>query len=231
MDHRRLRAKPLSDLVPPAAEGIPELDWAHTQVGPTELYERFPSEIAGATVQRLQQVREIEPTATAAITNAMAEAGARPHGLPFRMKSPESTARKIDAKVMKTTAPAEDVANRLTDLLRYTALSDTTDQITSAARSTTDRLVEQGWAVVQAEHTYVDGNPYKGLHVLLRPPGANLVIELQFHSDHTQASRTSPTPTTNWNEMPFSHARSGRQRMPAWLRSGRRSPRRPASIS
>lgn len=78
---------------------MPDVDWGNAPAGPAELYAQFPSEVAASTVIRLEEVRSIEPDATAAITTAMTEAGARPHGLAFRMKSPASTARKVKSKL------------------------------------------------------------------------------------------------------------------------------------
>ncbi len=166
---------------------MPDVDWGNAPAGPAELYAQFPSEVAASTVIRLEEVRSIEADATSAIRAAMAAAGARPHGLAFRMKSPASTARKIQSKLLRSNnVAALAVADRLTDLLRYTALTKTSTEVVPAARATVGKLVDQGWQVVEAEHSFIAGNPYKGLHVLLRHPASNLVIELQFHTDRAQ---------------------------------------------
>lgn len=53
------------------------------------------------------------------------------------------------------------------------------------ATATLTSLREQGWQILAAEHSYVAGNPYKGLHTLVRK--GSITAELQFHTEASQA--------------------------------------------
>ena len=55
------------------------------------------------------------------------------------------------------------------------------------ARSTLRRLKRRGWEVIEVEHSYVENNPYKGLHTLVRDPRSGIAVEVQFHSEQSQA--------------------------------------------
>lgn len=107
------------------------------------------------------------------------------HGLEFRMKSPQSLARKIADRVQtRPQLSADEHADRLTDVVRYTAVATEADQVVPTAQHMLATLREQGWEVVEAEHSYVPGNPYKGLHTLVRR--GTVTAELQFHSEASQ---------------------------------------------
>lgn len=141
----------------------------------------------GATVSSLRYLREVEPEMTIDMLWALPKE-ARPHGLEFRVKSPSSLARKIETRVElgDYDSTSYEIAERLTDLVRYTGVCASPDEVVPMARSTLRRLRRRGWEVVEAEHSYVDDNPYKGLHVLVRDPRSGLTIEVQFHSEQSQ---------------------------------------------
>lgn len=188
-DHGELRRVEVADLRPVEVAGLPSIDWGPDPAGPTQLYERYPDSIAGAAVSLVRYVREIEPEMTADFCWAL-PIRARPHGLAFRMKSPESLARKIEARVLATAydvVTADDVAEEITDVVRYTGVVAQPDEVVPMARSTLIRLKRRGWEVIAVEHSYVDGNPYKGLHALVRDPRSGMVAEVQFHSEESQS--------------------------------------------
>lgn len=107
---------------------------------------------------------------------------ADPHGLEFRVKSPDSLARKLDDRHRQDpfTSPY-DVADRITDVVRYTAITESTAAVVPTAQTVVKRLRRRGWAITQAEHSYVAGNPYKGLHVLATHSSGQ-TAEFQFHT-------------------------------------------------
>ncbi len=74
----------------------------------------------------------------------------------------------------------------MTDLVRYTAVATDADRLTRTARHTIRSLTKAGWTVTEAEQSYVSGNPYKGLHVILSSPDGQ-PAEVQFHTEQTQA--------------------------------------------
>jgi hypothetical protein len=188
-DHRRLRQVELDELRPVDVDGLPAVDWGPDPAGPAQLYERYPDPVAGAAVSSLRYLREVEPEMTADICWALPK-DARPHGLAFRMKSPGSLARKIESRVALSDydeVTTYDVAEKMTDLVRYTGVASHPDEVVSMARSTLRRLKRRGWEVIEVEHSYVEGNPYKGLHTLVRDPRSGIAVEVQFHSEQSQA--------------------------------------------
>lgn len=130
---------------------------------------------------RMTEVRAAEEQ----ITTDIVAAGPT-HGLEFRMKSPSSLARKIaDKASARRHESVAEISDRLQDLVRYTAITDNHDDLVKSARSTINHLRSRGYEVIEAESSYVDGNPYKGLHTILRSP-AGLEFELQVHSRLSQ---------------------------------------------
>lgn len=47
--------------------------------------------------------------------------------------------------------------------------------------TTITTLTRAGWTVLKAEHSFVKGNPYKGIHLILTGPGGHK-CEVQFHT-------------------------------------------------
>lgn len=181
-DHRRLRRLPLDRLRPAATPGTPDIDWAGGATPPAQLYEQHDAKVAAATISTLQRLADIEPQITGDILEAMPNT-ARLEGLQFRLKSPGSLAGKIARKFeMTTTKTPQEIADSLTDLVRYTGVTAKPEEVAKMTRDTIGRLTERGWTVEEAEQSYVDGNPYKGIHTILRHSDTRQTIELQFHS-------------------------------------------------
>lgn len=180
----------IDDIRPAAVPGLPDVNWGEEPATPERLYQEYGNDIAAATIQALQRIRADEPEITRMLITAASGSGARMPDelLAWRVKSPQSLARKIDKK---TAGPAGDesaanIAGRLTDVVRYTAIVDRHEEIASRASAMVADLNRRGWQIVEAEQSYVAGNPYKGLHMLARTPSGQ-VIELQVHSVASQA--------------------------------------------
>ncbi|MEN0072499.1 MAG: hypothetical protein AAGC63_16090 [Propionicimonas sp.] len=175
------------------------MDWAKGP-DPAELWEQMPAPAVAEALGTLLDVRDEEREVTTTMLECKPD-GVRMHGLEFRMKSPASLARKIAAKAKtKRLAPAEAAAS-ITDLVRYTAVSAKHDDLVPTARTMVDALSAQGFTVHEAEHSYVPGNPYKGLHLLVtcpprsgidqESPRQGMVVELQIHSEQSQRVKDS----------------------------------------
>lgn len=186
-DHRRLSRLQLADLVPDRIAGVPEADWGSSPLTPQQTYETYDRPIAGAAVALLEQMRQEEPRMTADVLESLPP-GARAHGLEYRVKSPQSLARKVWTKVRNSRGreSAHQVSGSLTDVVRYTGVARTPDEVVPTAQSTLEQMRSRGWTVVEAEHSYVEDNPYKGLHTLLRDGDTGITVELQFHSEQSQ---------------------------------------------
>lgn len=181
-DYRRLAALSASQIAPALRDGVPAVSWADADLSPLWSGSRGPDHQAlAAAVDRLREVRAVEPEITDALLGAL-PAGTCLHGLAERVKSPASTAAKVARKRRGDESPRAVVA-RFTDTLRYTLLVDEHEQIVPAARQTLTNLSGQGMAVVEASETYRPGASYKGVHFLVRvqaPEGTT--FELQVHS-------------------------------------------------
>lgn len=187
-DARRLRSISSSDLAPDT-DGAPSLSWAGEDMD--ELWSQHDADVACAALKRLQAASSSDARVFFELSDAADSAGVRLHGTSARLKAPSSLARKIEAK--QNTArlqgrpplSAEGAVGSITDVSRYTVLAEDHDQIVDAARAVVQRLRTQGWEVHEAEHSYVEGSPYKGIHVQLRDPDGQ-TVELQIHSRQSQ---------------------------------------------
>lgn len=137
------------------------------------------SRVAQATARLVNEITRAEPQVTQDVTESIPP-GTELAGLEYRMKSAESIAAKFTRQM--SAANPRNWRPRITDALRFTAVSPTSDGVAPMARDTVSRLAQKGWQTVEAEHSYVAGNPYKGLHVLMQSPHTQQTVEVQFHS-------------------------------------------------
>lgn len=191
-DRRRLQQFTAANLAPEPADQLPEVDWADNaaQDGAEVVWRDYAPAIATETIAVLAETRTAERHTTADVVDAI-PAGARPHGLEFRMKSPASLARKIRSRATTTAASQnagglQSVSDKVADLLRYTAVTPRHDDVPATASSTVAALQARGYTVVSAEQSYAAGNVYKGIHVLVQY-GDERPVEIQFHSELSQA--------------------------------------------
>ncbi|GAA4491049.1 hypothetical protein GCM10023094_55260 [Rhodococcus olei] len=184
-DHRRQKAKSIEDLRPDPLPDRPDVDWATDPAStPRQLYADYPTHVAALVVDTMATAKQQEAAMTADVLAAL-PADARMHGLAFRMKSPASLARKLGDRVKAAPfAPPERIVEKITDVVRYTAIARP-EQVVHTARTMAARLADRGWTIIEAEQSYLDGNQYKGLHMLDRHPDG-LVAEFQFHTDQSQ---------------------------------------------
>lgn len=182
-DHTALKKVDLEALRPSAmSTEIPEVEWGTVPTA-QDLYDAYDPDVAAATIEALQRVSEHEPAITEAVVGAVPE-DCRPDGLVFRVKSPASLARKIATKAeQRPDLGAHDVSATLTDFVRYTIVAPNPERLASCTTETMDELRSKGWTEIEAEHMYVDENPYKGLHVISRHAASGQAIEIQFHTE------------------------------------------------
>ncbi len=103
-------------------------------------------------------------------------------GLEYRIKAPSSLARKIrKVAVEKMLTPAQ-AAERLEDVIRYTVTTAKVADLVPALSTVVDSLIARGWTVCSAEQSFVKGNPYKGIHLVLSGPSGHR-CEIQFHTE------------------------------------------------
>lgn len=155
------------------------------------MWEAYDSQVACAAVSRVEEAAQADARVYGALAEVVAEGGARLHGAEFRLKAPSSMTRKVavrQARAEQQGRPisAAEAAVSITDVCRYTAVAEEHDRIPEVARSVVEGLVSRGWSVQEAEQSYVAGNSYKGVHLLMCEPGGS-VVEVQVHSEWSQA--------------------------------------------
>ena len=172
----------------PATAGAPELDWAHDDL--TVVWAQHDRDVVCAALETVESAAAHDGRTFVDMEVAAAAAGGALHGAAFRLKSPGSLARKIVTKreavqSRGTKISSAETAATITDVTRYTALSAEHDQLVPTATATVTALTARGWTVIEAEQSYLPGNPYKGLHLLVRHEDGQ-VAELQIQSIHSQ---------------------------------------------
>lgn len=148
-----------------AFEACRPLDWGDKPLAPDEIARRYGPKATVKSLELLRRTAEIEPRVTAQFL-ASIPAGSSPYQLSRRVKSPESLARKL-----RTWSDANN-RNPVEDLLRYTVLTESADELVASTRSTAEALTDQGWRVLYAMHSYTDGSRYKGIHAISPTPHA-----------------------------------------------------------
>lgn len=182
-DHRALRAKKLPQIVPAALDGVPALDWAEKPENePERLYESFDRRTAAAAIRRAETSAEREPVITGDLLAATQASGAGLAGLEFRMKAPESLARKIQTKQdADPTQTHAEIAGDLNDVVRYTVTCPDAASTASQVEQVSGRLADRGWKLRELEHSHLPDNPYRGVHAVYEHPSGE-TVEVQFHT-------------------------------------------------
>jgi hypothetical protein len=179
------------------------LHWG-TPLTTTELTRRHGAKATQTSLKLLEQAAAVEPTVTSQFLESL-PSGTIPYQLDHRVKSPDSLARKLtDWEVTKNPFPIDDV-------LRYTVLTESPDDLVAAACRTADSLTGHGWQVHYAMHSYTEGSRYKGIHTNLVVPGSPRV-EVQIHS---VASANVKELTTSWYAIERSATASADERTEA----------------
>ncbi|MFD3403850.1 hypothetical protein ACFWUU_24405 [Kribbella sp. NPDC058693] len=180
------------------------LDWGDDSLAPADIARRYGMKATRKSLELLRRTAEIEPRVTDQFL-ASIPADSSPYQLSRRVKSPESLARKI-----RTWSDANN-RNPVEDLLRYTVLTESPDQLVASTRSTTEALTDHGWRVLYAMHSYTDGSRYKGVHAHFSTPDIDR-LEIQWHS---VSSAEVKELTTRWYEAERSLATSDAERTAA----------------
>ena len=129
----------------------------------------------------IQQAEIREPDVTSLLRKAVGDFGDITDGLPYRLKSEASLARKIYDKVREGTETYESCGDKITDALRYTVVSDG-DNLVKCFFAVCDNLREHDYKVIQVHNTLAKkGMRYRGINTLVMMPDG-YVFELQFHT-------------------------------------------------
>lgn len=165
----------LPDNTPDGA--VPQPQWAGE--APAHLYAQFHKQVANAALNALLKARDEEHAMTTGLFAAIEPAELA--GLEFRLKAPTSLARKIATKAEERQITPKQAAATLEDTIRYTVTTPRAADVIPTLTATVRTLTRDGWTVLKAEHSFVKGNPYKGIHLILAGPGGHK-CEVQFHT-------------------------------------------------
>lgn len=187
-----------SDLAPVSQDDRPEVAWGEDEADGAKLYAEYPPGIAGEAIALVAEAQVREKATTDALIRVSAEVpDCRLAGLEWRMKSPRSLARKLDKKSWMYRSPdlasLARVGATVTDLLRYTVVSRRHERLGSSVVAVVRALEQQGLHLREAESMYVEGNPYKGFHLLVEDTAGNL-SEVQVHSELSLAIKEKAHP-------------------------------------
>jgi hypothetical protein len=158
-----------------ALTGDHPLDWGDRLPSRADIESAYGARATHTSLAMIAAAAAIEPDVTKALLAALADK-TRPHDLHHRVKSPASLARKL-ALYDTADTPGRPV----TDVLRYTVLTEHPASLVAATRATVTGLEKAGWSVAEVQHSYVEGSRYKGIHVDMRTHEGQRV-EVQFHS-------------------------------------------------
>lgn len=102
-------------------------------------------------------------------------------GLEYRIKSKESTIRKIDEKSKRKGVSLEEYSNNVTDILRYTFCSEINNLVTGFFDMKSN-LDNKGYNIIEINNTFsIPNTAYKGINTLVKNPNG-YIFELQFHT-------------------------------------------------
>lgn len=162
-----------TDLQARFAERQP-VKWGDKLPTAAQLVAEYGLDAARLSLTTLQRKLRTEHRTTSDFLAAVPN-GATAYNLDCRVKSPMSLARQFQDRLERDKEGEPD------DVLRYTVLCRTSNELVTAARFTTEQLQSRGWTMESAMHSYTSGSRYKGLHADLRTPAGD-VVEVQFHS-------------------------------------------------
>lgn len=146
---------------------------------PETSYEQQTFDIARFQMELAQR---FENQVTSMMLDLERQTAGRLESLAFRLKSPESLARKIQTEALRQNIPLEQAANEITDRVRYTMTFEA-DELVAKTADMFGGFEEQGYVLDVAHSTnyFGSGGAYEGLNTVWRN-GAGDVFEFQVHT-------------------------------------------------
>lgn len=129
----------------------------------------------------LAEARKHEPKVTADLEAAVSKGTGHLEGLKYNIKSEDSLIRKLVDKSAAKGLSLEDYSKKITDVLRYTNVSDS-NRLTNDFFKIVDDLKQKGYNMVEVTNTFPNLDaPYRGINTLVQTKDG-YVFELQFHT-------------------------------------------------
>lgn len=136
----------------------------------------------------IEKAKNAEPAITEGLKALAEGAGAKLVDLEFRLKSPESLARKVVQKAADKGISIEAAGKGINDAVRYTMLLKD-DDYSSATDAVISKLEAEGNKRIDVENFWAPGNPYKGINTVFESKEGQR-FELQFHTKGSFATKS-----------------------------------------
>ena len=130
--------------------------------------------------QRYDAAAKEEPYITAVLKSLESDK-AHLEGLEYRLKSVESTSRKILTNAHDMEISLDEASDNITDSLRYTFVIEDSDYVYTT-RLITDTLIAAGYTVYKFKNYWTNKDVvYQGINALFMSKDG-VIFELQFHT-------------------------------------------------
>lgn len=154
---------------------------------------------AGLAAGVFKQASQVEPQITGDVIDVVSSTSAKMYGLNNRLKQPTSIAAKIGADAKEDGVTFEQAAGGLKDVIRYTAISDSRDYV-STYKAIKQRLEEKGYTETKCKNyfqKYQNGEVmHKAVQSTFRSPDG-VEFEFQFQTPESQAAKELKVPIYN----------------------------------
>lgn len=171
-----------ADLLPAPRSDAPDIEWAARAANElAEMRALVHPEVVEAAIEALRDALHHEAEMTSQLLASVRSGPGTLVGLEYRLKSPGSLARKIRTKALEKMLAPKQAADALNDTIRYTVTTVRQTDLIPTLVQTIGTLCANGWTMHEAEQSFEQGNPYKGIHLVLSGPDGHR-CEVQFHT-------------------------------------------------
>jgi hypothetical protein len=140
--------------------------------------------------KKYEEIEKLEETSTLEISSSVEKYNGSMLGLDFRLKTKESAIDKIerdfvDYNEQRKNDPSlpektrEQIANELSDLVRYTGVFEDNDFVERVEKTFVD-IINKGYEYVKSKQRYFDNSEAKDINMKFKKNG--VYVEVQFHT-------------------------------------------------
>lgn len=130
-------------------------------------------------LNRYNKIKEIEPIITKSMKEITKQLELKLVGLEYRLKTLESTLRKITTDSKIENISKLQAFNKLKDIVRYT-IELPEDNFYNKYLEVKKLLKQKGYAIIKVKNSWEDDSPYKGINTILKKD--DLYFEMQYHT-------------------------------------------------
>lgn len=139
------------------------------------------TEIKKIADRLIDEAKKNDKLTTKDLVSSCSKTLGRLEGLDYRIKSVESTTRKIKEKSQEKQISPIEYSKQVTDILRYTFCSKENDLV-KGFFAIKNNLENKGYNIIEINNTFsIPNTTYKGINTLVKNPDG-YIFELQFHT-------------------------------------------------